>query len=140
MSERKAVGTTATASGAMDAKGGGNKVVERSRLAAKGDAVERVKDKDRNAAGGAGKSPKKRRKVNHGTQHLAFPHPPLFEFPVIVMFPGELDKEGQLDATVGSLPLSLLLLHTPSVRPISCGWRPGRRRDRARVYVYCNMG
>jgi hypothetical protein len=72
MSERKAVGTTATASGAMDAKGGGNKVVERSRLAAKGDAVERVKDKDRNAAGGAGKNPKKRRKVNHGTQYLAF--------------------------------------------------------------------
>ncbi|KAM0471213.1 hypothetical protein ACHAPX_009557 [Trichoderma viride] len=66
MSERKAAGTTATASGVMDAKGGGNKVVERSRLAAKGDAVERVKDKDRNAAGGAGKNPKKRRKVNHG--------------------------------------------------------------------------
>jgi hypothetical protein len=78
MSERKAAGTTATASGVMDAKGGGNKVVERSRLAAKGDAVERVKDKDRNAAGGAGKNPKKRRKVNHGTQHLAFPHTPPF--------------------------------------------------------------
>lgn len=86
MSERKAAGTTATASGAMDAKGGGNKVVERSRLAAKGDAAERNKDKDRNAAGGAGKNPKKRRKVNHGTQDLAFPPSP-FCFPVIVMFP-----------------------------------------------------
>lgn len=81
MSERKAAGTTATASGAMDAKAGGNKMVERSRLAAKGDAVERVKDKDRNAAGGAGKNPKKRRKVNHGTKHLAFPTHPPFEFP-----------------------------------------------------------
>lgn len=81
MSERKAAGATATASGAMDAKGGGNKVVERSRLAAKGDLAERSKDKDRNAAGGAGKNPKKRRKVNHGTQDLAFPTPtPLFVF------------------------------------------------------------
>ncbi|UKZ64347.1 uncharacterized protein TrAtP1_005563 [Trichoderma atroviride] len=74
MSERKAAGTTATASGAMDAKGGGNKVVERSRLAAKGDAVERVKDKDRNAAGGAGKSPKKRRKVNHACVYCRRSH------------------------------------------------------------------
>ncbi|KAL7926474.1 hypothetical protein ACQKWADRAFT_280404 [Trichoderma austrokoningii] len=66
MSERKAAGTTTTASGAMDAKG--SKVVERSR------PVERVKDKDRNAAGGAGKNPKKRRKVNHACVYCRRSH------------------------------------------------------------------
>ncbi|OPB39697.1 Zn2Cys6 transcriptional regulator [Trichoderma guizhouense] len=77
MSERKATGatatttatTTTTAPGAMDAKG--SKVVERSKMAAKGDAAERDKDHE---GRGAGKNPKKRRKVNHACVYCRRSH------------------------------------------------------------------
>lgn len=93
MSERKATGTTTTttttAPGAMDAKG--SKVVERSKLAGKGDAAERDQDYEGrgagNATGATGKSPKKRRKVNHGTQTCLNP-PPLSSDRGILLLPG----------------------------------------------------
>ncbi|KAH0496263.1 hypothetical protein TgHK011_003634 [Trichoderma gracile] len=93
MSERKAAtgattttttATTTTAPGAMDAKG--SKVVDRSKLAGKGDAAEREKDRQARglgagattatatATGGVGKNPKKRRKVNHACVYCRRSH------------------------------------------------------------------
>ncbi|KAH6608156.1 hypothetical protein Trco_004469 [Trichoderma cornu-damae] len=73
MSERKATATAATAPGAMDAKG--SKVVERAVLAGKGDAAAREKDHQGRGVGNVtGKTPKKRRKVNHACVYCRRSH------------------------------------------------------------------
>jgi hypothetical protein len=117
----------------MDAKG--SKVVDRSKLAGKGDAAEREKDRPARglgtaaatatvtATGGVGKNPKKRRKVNHGTHNLLenslFPPPLSCSLTSLAgtTHPGE---EGMASGTMAAgcclssaLPRSLLHLFYP---------------------------
>lgn len=142
MSERKATGATATATttttttapGAMDAKG--SKVVERSKMAAKGDAAERDKDHE---GRGAGKNPKKRRKVNHGTQNLLEPSLP---FPVLAGQNTERAEGTNGRCAVVVLPPfmpSALPFHPPSFPPLFSSIHSASDLGRASVECVYSM-